>query len=412
MNAVFDWNIVWIFVCIILLLAFVIAVLLVHDGKQKQKIYTCFEDERGLLGEFIVVLSRKLEFLYSQPQFMSDPLFDDLNKGRSFQDILPSKDWARLKLYLNDVETHDKMPFIFSYRRENDEVIWFEMRCSVKHLSVDEMQYVCLIKNISSVVNEQRKLESVQKKLDCLMQNTGDLLWMFDMEKRVMTLLSPMLDDDGKPIPETLGVVDVNNLMLQEDFELLERLMNDCVLRSSGFVNENIHFAPVKLRCRGANGKMVWYEFRGHLSYGEDERIIVLGAARKISVMVDSAVLEIEEEREAVFEVIASLPLSRFFVVDRDFVVCDCNQSFALDCGLENPEAVKGKKLDEASNPVFMSFFFNAVSEAFEEGRNRPVVAYLKDENAHFLFNSYPVRKTGDVVNRVVGFYICLPMVG
>lgn len=415
MNAVFDWTIVWIFICIVLLLAFVIAVLLVYDGRQKQKVYSNFDgnerqNKEGLLGEFIVVLSQKLEFLYSLPQYMCDPLFDDLNKGRSFQDILPSKDWARLKLYLNDVEKHAGIPFVFSYKQENDKVIWFEMHCSVNHFSVDEMRYVCLFKNITNTVMMQRDLAVVRKKLDCLMQNTGDLLWMFDMEKRVMSLLSPILDDDGKPVPGTMGSVNMDSFMPKEDFFLLERLMNECVMKSSGFVNENVHIPPVKLRCIGANGNLVWYEFRGHLACGDDEQIVVMGAARKLSPMVDSSLFENVDERVAVFEAVSSLPTSRLFVVDRNFVVKSCNQSFALDCGRETPEAVVGNKLGEISHAVFGAYFFNAVSEAFEEGECRSVSTYLKDEKIQFWFNSFPVKKSGNVVERVVGFYMCQPM--
>ena len=116
-----------------------------HENWKKQKLYTLFA---GNLSEFIVVLSDKFEFISSLPQFMSDPLFDNLSKDRLFRDILPPKDWARLKLYFDDIDKHPEMPFMFSYKRDDGTTLWFEMRCQHQRLSMDESRYVCLIKNI------------------------------------------------------------------------------------------------------------------------------------------------------------------------------------------------------------------------------------------------------------------------
>ena len=137
-----DWSVGWCYVCTVLLLLLIVTILLLLDYWKRQKLYTLFA---GNLGEFIVVLSDKFEFISSLPQFMSDPLFDNLSKDRLFRDILPPKDWARLKLYFDDIDKHPEMPFMFSYKRDDGTMLWFEMRCQHKRLSMDESRYICLV---------------------------------------------------------------------------------------------------------------------------------------------------------------------------------------------------------------------------------------------------------------------------
>ena len=115
MNSI-DWSVGWCYACTVLLLLLIVTILLLHESWKKQKLYTLFA---GNLSEFIVVLSDKFEFVSSLPQFMSDPLFDNLSKDRLFRDILPPKDWARLKLYFDDIDKHPEMPFMFSYKRDD-----------------------------------------------------------------------------------------------------------------------------------------------------------------------------------------------------------------------------------------------------------------------------------------------------
>ena len=107
-----NWVIVLAFLCAILLVAFCILVFLLREGIRKQQLYENFS---GSVNEFIVVFSRNLEFIYGLPMYMSDPLFRWLSSGSTFQDLLGSKDWARMKLYFDEVEKHQNMSFVFSY---------------------------------------------------------------------------------------------------------------------------------------------------------------------------------------------------------------------------------------------------------------------------------------------------------
>ena len=77
-----NWVIVLAFTCVILLVACCIFVFLLREGIHKQRLYDKFQ---GSVNEFIVVLSRRLEFLYGLPMYTSDPLFARLSSGNIFQ---------------------------------------------------------------------------------------------------------------------------------------------------------------------------------------------------------------------------------------------------------------------------------------------------------------------------------------
>ena len=75
-----NWLIVLAFVSVILLVACIIFIFLLRENVNRQKLYDKFT---GNVNEFIVVFSRRLEFLYGLPMYISDPLFGRLSSGGS-----------------------------------------------------------------------------------------------------------------------------------------------------------------------------------------------------------------------------------------------------------------------------------------------------------------------------------------
>ena len=175
-----NWVIVLAFTCVILLVACCIFVFLLREGIHKQRLYDKFQ---GSVNEFIVVLSRRLEFLYGLPMYTSDPLFARLSSGNIFQDLLRSKDWSRMKLYFDEVEKHQNMSFVFSVEidptnanSDQSRVQWYEMKTVLDYVSVQEYRYICFIKNFTRENENRKERERIQVRLDNLLQNTGDFL--------------------------------------------------------------------------------------------------------------------------------------------------------------------------------------------------------------------------------------------
>ena len=68
----FNWTVAWSFLCCVLLVVSSVAILYIRDNREKQKLYRLFA---GHMGEFIVVLSPKIEFLYGLPIFFQRYVF-------------------------------------------------------------------------------------------------------------------------------------------------------------------------------------------------------------------------------------------------------------------------------------------------------------------------------------------------
>ena len=148
-----NWLIVLAFVSVILLVACIIFIFLLRENVNRQKLYDKFT---GNVNEFIVVFSRRLEVLYGLPMYISDPLFGRLSSGSIFQDLLHSKDWARMRLYFDEVEKHQNMSFVFSVEldpttsnTDQSRVQWYEMKTVLEYVSVQEFRYICFIRRIA-----------------------------------------------------------------------------------------------------------------------------------------------------------------------------------------------------------------------------------------------------------------------
>jgi PAS domain-containing protein len=396
-----------------------------YEYRKRQKLYTLFA---GNLGEFIVVLSDKFEFISSLPQFMSDPLFDNLSKDRLFRDILPPKDWARLKLYFDDIDKHPEMPFMFSYKRDDGTMLWFEMRCQHQRLSMDESRYVCLIKNISNIVEYQHRLEEAETKLKSLLRNTGDFLWKYDFENRQLSLLTPMMDDDYRDVPRPGGVVNVETLMPKDDFALLERVMNECIMKASGqaayddkgilldehdqlnrLTNENARFGTLKIRCLNSEKNLVWYDFRGHLAPDEEDRIVMKGSARRVETSPEIPFLMKSGVEESLMNSLFNFPNIGIFWLDRNFCILGCNNALATDTGFASTDEVVNKSLRDILSSKYLPYYESMIKDVFDNGVQKNWKGSF-DDGEMITINVVPLLKSllksGYTVSRVLCVYM------
>ncbi|MBR6942300.1 MAG: PAS domain-containing protein [Fibrobacter sp.] len=421
----FDWSVGWCYVCTVLLLLLIVTILLLYEYRKRQKLYTLFA---GNLGEFIVVLSEKFEFISSLPQFMSDPLFDNLSKDRPFRDILPPKDWARLKLYFDDIDKHPEMPFMFSYKRDDGTMLWFEMRCQHQRLSMDESRYVCLIKNISNIVEYQHRLEEADTKLKSLLRNTGDFLWKYDFENRQLSLLTPMMDDDYRDVPRSGGVVNVETLMPKDDFALLERVMNECIMKASGqaayddkgilldehdqlnrLTNENARFGTLKIRCLNSEKNLVWYDFRGHLAPDEEDRIVMKGSARRVETSPEIPFLMKSGVEESLMNSLFNFPNIGIFWLDRNFCILGCNNALAADTGFASTDEVVNKSLKEILSSKYLPYYESMIKDVFDNGTAKSWKGRFDDSEMitiHVVPLLKSLLKSGYTVSRVLCVYM------
>ena len=404
-------SVVWIFLSIVLLLSTVICVMLLRDNRNKQMLYKRFE---GNLNEFIVVLSQKMEFLYGLPMFMSDPLFFQLSHGRTFADVLGASSWNRMKGYFDEIGKHLEMPFIFSllsdYKGGDDgpRSLWYEMRVSLNRVNAEELYYVCFIRNISKENESRQEREKLQERFDSLLQNTGDFLWSFDAEERSMKLLTPMMDDEHRVIPQSVGYVDIHRMMPEEDYALLDSVLNDRVKDYRNFGFRGDPFETIKVRFYGPDKTMVWYGLRGKLCMDENDRLVLQGTARRMDVVLDNAVLGGMRERDAMLSAALAFPDIRMFWMDHDYKIVGCNQAFATDFQIINPREIYGKNLNQVVNHDFLPYVSKVVSEVFDSGRSIAWKGSYGKSGRLLMYNAVPLKDEGNVVHNVLSVYLVM----
>ncbi|WP_294961000.1 PAS domain-containing protein [uncultured Fibrobacter sp.] len=404
-------TIVWAFISVMLFISTVICVMLLRDSRNKQRLYQRFENN---LNEFIVVLSQKMEFLYGLPTFMWDPLFYQLSHGRSFSEVLGVSSWNRMKSYFDEIEKHLDMPFLFSllsdYKgdAEGAKSLWYEMRVSLDRVNAEEFYYVCFIRNISRENESRREKEMLQERFDSLLQNTGDFLWSFDVEDRSMKLLTPMMDDEHRVIPQSVGYVDIHKMMPEGDYALLDSVLNDRVKDYRNFGFRGDPFETIKVRFYGPEKSLVWYGLRGKLCMDENDRLVLQGTARRMDVVLDNSVLGGTQEKEALLPAALAFPDIRMFWMDRDYKILGCNQAFATDFQIVNPREIYGKSLNQVVSRDFLPYISRGVREIFNTGRSISWKGRIGKKDHIFMYNAVPLKNESNKVQSVLSVYLVL----
>ena len=394
-----DWVLASVALDVLLIVVCVVCVLLIREVRKRQKLYRRFP---GLSSEGLVVLSQKLDFLYCQPLFADDPLFDKLIQGSNFQEILDSKDWARMRQFFEETEKHRDMSFLFSMKLDEKEILWYELHCFTQHVTVAESQYVCFIKNITKEQQGRRERKYLQDNLDLLLKTTGDLLWSMDIEKRQIKFLTPILDEDLQYIPQFAGSVERSSIMPEEGCALLDDLANR--YKSDKSIVEKA-FPPVKVRLYGKDKNLLWYNVRGLLDYDESGNLVFQGVARRLDVMMDNFIFDSSQNQNALFSAALSLPNLRVFWVDREYRILGANQGFANDFGIIDLETIQGKPLNKVVNSKSQLYFNKVLSEVFGTGRRVSWTSEGDKLDKPIVFNVVPLKVEAGIVLQAMCVY-------
>lgn len=407
-----NWVVVLVFVSILLLMACFILVFLLRETSVKQRLYEKFP---GSVNEFIIVFSRRLEFLYGLPLYVSDPLFRRLSSGNTLQDLLRSKDWARLKLYFDEVEKHQNMSFVFSVdidsssmNPDQNRMQWYEIKTIVEYVSVHEFRYICFIKNFTKENENRKERERIQVRLDNLLQNTGDFLWDFDVDERKFKILTPLMDEEHRVVPQSTGYVDIRNMMPESDYELLNSVVNLRVKDYHAFGSRGDPFETIKVRLYGIDKTMVWYCFRCRLATDDDNRLVLQGSARRMDLVLDNPVMSDDGDRDALLSATLSFPDVRIVWVDKNYAIQGCNQSFATDFQITSPKEIYGKTLDTVVTRKILPYMTKIISDVFDSGRSVAWKGGFIKEGSLLMFNAVPLKSKDNLIHSVLGVYMVL----
>lgn len=383
----------------ITMVALVIVILLYRDFRSRQNAYVDFSDQ---LNEFVVTMTKDGFLEDILPKHMSDPLYQQLLQDQSFERILSISDLNRLNDYIRGINAYPDIPFVFAYNSEQG-TLWYSLRAVVSHKGNDS-HFVYMIKNVTFDVESRNQRDQIQKKMDLLLQSTGDFLWMLDVEKRQFSLLTPVTDNEGRVVPRSVGVQDIHTLLPDEDFAFFAKIVNARIVdfRASGHDNEENR--AVKVRLFGLSGKMVWYSLRCTVGYDDNSRLVIKGTARRMDPLVGSPLIVEDDIRNALAVSAFSFPDISMFCVDRDFKFVSCNMTFAMEHGMSDPKVVEGLFVKDLLKNVQVKNFVELCSKTFESGR--PVAWRGSFSNDRIvLLNISPIERSG-VVTKVLCTYI------
>lgn len=393
----------FLFVFLLLVVTLVILGLLIRDFREKQKTYANFS---GYLGEFQVVMSMEGNLLDASPRFISDPLFEKINQEGNFKNILSSQEYSRLQDYTKGLASYPDIPFIFSYDSE-DGSRWYELRAFIQKRTGNDCT-VLFIKNVTQDVESRNQRDELKQNIDMLLQNTGDFLWSMDVDSRRFALLTPLMDEEGRVIPRSVGPQDLRTLMPEKDCVIFEKMLNSRIVDFRALGHDMDVNRTISLRLLREDGSTCWYSFVGRLVMEEGDNMIFKGVARRMELLQENPVLDEDSDNSALLSSALGFPDIRVFWVDRDYRIVGCNQSFSLDFGKDSPKNIEGLRLLEVVRPKHFLFFHGFLSQVLERGRSVSFKGDWSGQDGLFWFNAVPMKNLNGDINRILVAYMLL----
>lgn len=391
------------FLCFVLIVALVIVVLLLRDTREKQKVYGSFAN---YLNEFLIIISQEGRLLDVSPKYIADPLYEQICQKQSLKRILSITEYRRLQEYVKGLDAYPEIPFIFSFSTEMG-LQWYELRAFIRKKG-GEIKTVLFFKNVSIEMETRNQRDQLQENEKLLLQSTGDFLWSLDVDSRQFSFLTPLQDENGLVVPRTLGRRNLREMMPEEDYALFEKQLNARVVNFRTTGNDVDGWQNVLLRILGANGLQTWYSFCGKLCTEEGSKMVFRGSARRMEWLHENFSEEETKNLRKLLSMTMSFPDIRMFLIDRDYKICACNQSFALAYGMTDSKSVEGKRLIEVVRAKYFTIFHGFISEVLERGVARSWKGPFGVEKRLLWINAVPLRGEDGVPNWVLGVYMQL----
>lgn len=393
----------FLFAFFVIAVALVITILLIKDRREKQRAYSNFSD---YLGEFQIVLSMDGNLVDATPQYISDPLFEKICQERNFKNILSPQEYARLQDYMKGLASYPDIPFIFSFDSERG-MRWYELRAYVQKKPGNDSS-VLLIKNVTMDVESRNQRDELRQNIDMLLQNTGDFLWTMDVDTRRFTLLTPLVDEDGRVVPRSVGVQDFRSMMPKKDYAIFEKMLNSRIVEFRALGHDIEVNRTICLRLLRPDGSLCWYAFGGRLVVEGGSNMVFRGTARRMELLQDNPVLEDGVDSGFMISSALSFPDVRVFWVDRDYKIIGCNQTFSLAFGRESSKSIEGVRLLEVVRPKYFSFFQRYLLEVFERGRSVSWKGPFGTSDSLLWLNAVPLKNLNGDTNQILVAYMLL----
>jgi hypothetical protein len=231
------------------------------------------------------------------------------------------------------------------------------------------------------------------------------------VEKRLVTFLTPIVDEDFQILPRSAGGVELSKIMPEEDAALLDKLMNRYILEykaDNSIIEKNKLYPPVKIRLFNKKGNVFWYNLRGLIAFDEEGNLVFRGVANRLDLMMDNFIFDPDHNENALFSAALSLPDLRVFWVDREFKILGANQCFANAFHVDDLASIQGKPLSSVAFSKPLLYFNKVLTEVFETGRRVSWKSEGDELDCPMFFNVVPLKEKSGVALQALCAYIRL----
>lgn len=361
--------------------------------------------------EFVASLSEDFRFLYvSLSSVNTIEMSPSLLQGRYLKEFVHPDDLDLLVRSLEAPMSDDRLKtVVFRCRHGSEGWCWVEMYGKKIRWESKRKVLVCYFKNVDSIIKLRSDYNSIEKRLQIFLKLSTDIVWEFDVEKRELNILTPIVYERHRIPSRTPCRISLDEMMPAEDLRLIENVINARVQHFSEYGRDVPIPEEIYIRLFGIDGSRVWYSVRGLLDKNLDGRLMFFGSGHMVDhTLVNKTSPDI---KSYLFDSIMSLPYLRVFWVDQEQIFLGCNQTFASDLGQYNASKVIGESMHSFSMNVTLGTILKENTlrsiKTKQTCSGKAEIFIGPNSVRHILFYSFtPLEDETKSVSAVLGIYL------
>ena len=389
----------------IVCIALILRIVVLQKHVEKKKIIEQYSQE------FVASLSENLTFLYVSPSSVNTiEMSPSLLQGRYLKEFVHPDDLDLLLRSLEAPMSDDRLKtVIFRCRHGSEGWCWVEMYGKKIRWESNKKVFACYFKNVDSLIKLRSDYNNIEKRLHIFLRLSFDIVWEFDVEKRELELLTPIVFERHRVPSRTPGRVSMEEIMPIEDLRLIENVINARVQHYSEYGRDVPTPEEIFIRLFGIDESRIWYSIRGILDKNVDGRLMFFGSGHMMDhTLVNKTSPDIKTN---LFDSIMSIPYLRVFWIDQEQIYLGCNQTFASDLGQYNASKVIGESMHAFSVNAALGSIFKDTSLRVintKEGCSGKSELFIgPDSVRHLFFYSFiPLEDDSKTISAVLGVYL------
>lgn len=256
---------------------------------------------------------------YSADKFNSD--------NRSWKDVLVEDDLKHVLESLNRHLTNPDHLFdhIIRFIKLDGDTVWAQMRgVAIRNKSSKPIRMLIGFFDITKFKETEKILRESEDKYRLIVQNTSDVIWIYNISRQVFTYISPSVFNLRGFTAEEAMQMNIEQALTNDSAIKAKELIS---LQAKEFMesgdSNKYYVFEFQQPCK--NGDIIWIEASATYRYSLSKEIEVVGISRNITQRkkVEADLIEKEKQYKTLFE----KSLEPIAIMKGDSFV-DCNQAF------------------------------------------------------------------------------------